>query len=823
MNYSSKKNLLQTRDTYNRYYGDFRGVDFSSDHSQVIDQRLAYSVNMYKDYQSGQGQAIETIPGFRRRISKALGGEIDGVLGEKINGLHFTKLRDGVGQMHDVVLIHAGESLYHWLDFGSDETEYASSTTITTTIIKKNGRFAVKIWDRSPNSVVTRVELPIPPSSASSSWTKTEIRFEIDENDETILYLFYHPALKVDSTIQITLYEKGYHKLDIGIHDEKSVSFVFNNALYILDGYQCFKYFDGFVSPIGAYIPTTYKNIMPSGENANAGIEYEQRNLLTYYFKNTFFYDEKNDTRTFKLSETDLDGIVSVYLYGKRCTEFTRDLPAGKITISDNFEIPKGIDYMSYAGVEITALKRYENQNEELITKCTLATTFDDRIFVSGNPLTPNTVYWCGRNATTGLVEPTYFPINNYVQAGVGYAPITGLIPVADTLMALKSDTQQDGAVYYIKGIETGDDLVPKIYQSERGLSGIGCMGACVNFLDDPVFLSRLGLEGISKLEIASERSIQHRSSLVDAKLSNFTEKQLKDAVIEEWNGYLMLLVDGKIFMADSRQMYTDETGVMQYEWYYLEGIGVYEEQYDEYVYDNYIPSGYENVSIDNKYPLSIHENVNGVANPEKNDVVAFTENGAVVFYYKIENGKAYVCRPTGAKIGGTLKKATTLKSFDGNLFFGTENGYVCSFNFDLRENGEIPIEHYNFDGRTIICGAATKMDNCGIPHLAKSTVKKSTVIKTRSFAASAIKVKVRTNKTSYKQIARINTNTLDFGRLDFSDFSFITEGDTIFAIKEKEKQWVEKQYYLFSDEYCKPFSLHYISYRYNISGRVKL
>ena len=66
--YYKTKNLLGNRDVYNRYYGDFRGVDFSSDHTQVAESRLAYAVNMFKDYQSGQGKALETIPGFRRRV-----------------------------------------------------------------------------------------------------------------------------------------------------------------------------------------------------------------------------------------------------------------------------------------------------------------------------------------------------------------------------------------------------------------------------------------------------------------------------------------------------------------------------------------------------------------------------------------------------------------------------------------------------------------------------------------------------------------------------------------------------------------------------------
>lgn len=71
-------------------------------------------------------------------------------------------------------------------------------------------------------------------------------------------------------------------------------------------------------------------------------------------------------------------------------------------------------------------------------------------------------------------------------------------------------------------------------------------------------------------------------------------------------------------------------------------------------------------------------------------------------------------------------------------------------------------------------------------------------------------------------QIARINNAIFSFEDLDFSDLTFNTTEQSLFAIKEKEKQWVEKQYYLFSDEYLKPFALFSISYRYRVAGRYK-
>jgi hypothetical protein len=113
-------------------------------------------------------------------------------------------------------------------------------------------------------------------------------------------------------------------------------------------------------------------------------------------------------------------------------------------------------------------------------------------------------------------------------------------------------------------------------------------------------------------------------------------------------------------------------------------------------------------------------------------------------------------------------------------------------------------------------------MDNCGIPHLAKSTIKKSTVIKMKAMRAATAKLRVRTNKDGYKSVARLNSRIFSFDDLDFSDFTFVSQDQTIFALKEKEKHWVEKQHWIYSDEYQRPFSVYYIAYRYKVSGRIK-
>lgn len=883
---TTKKNLLTSRDVYNAYYGDFRGVDFSSDHTQVHKQRLAYAVNMFKDYQSGQGHALETIAGFRRRL------ELPG--SPVVYGIHRFQHRGEEGAILTKVLVHAGEKLYLWHNY-PNSINVIMRETITlpaeTSVINGTRTFKLILGDN-----VADVKDITKPDGES-------ILLNMDYNKSTHELSVSRSDLVEGDKLYLSFVEGVISTEDalfVGMNARRSASFIFNNRLYLIDGKNYLVYDGKTVKSVydSAYIPTTYINIIPSGENANIGTEYEQRNILQPKFKHTFIAD--GVTTEFYMNEKALDSIVSVKVYGEEKsanTDYTVDLAGGIVKFATAPSKPETVTQIAgtdgssdvkypefYAGVEITASKAIkklsgvlENTDEigNLIAHCTIATVFDNRVFMSGNPSYPNHVFFCGRNST-GYVDPTYFGVLNYMQDGVGISPITGMIPVADTLMVLKSDAQQDGSTYFHTAVETGENLQPKVYPSTQGLSGIGCLGACINFLDDPVFVSRLGVEAVGQLSVRYERAVEHRSSLIDAKLVNI---DLSDAVLEEWNGYLILLVDGKMFMADSRQKYTHEIGVPQYEWYYIEGVGVYKDQYPEYRYATQIYPELQGATVryctachksavecacgnnDNivEIPLTLAESVynadlgethnlmgeivnapdeNGNSTVEVfNELVSIQSDGitySVRVYFTVHKVydsitgefvkyEALLCDAKGNKTGGTFKRATTVKSMDNNLFFGTKNGVVCSFNFDMRdEQGEIAPRYYNFDERTIFCGCATKMDCCGIPHLTKNTVKKSTVIKTKSLQTSAAKIKVRTNKKPYEQIARINSTIFSFDNMDFSDFSFISTEQSLFTVREKEKKWVEKQYFLFSDEYCKPFALYYISFRYTVAGRYK-
>ena len=74
-------------------------------------------------------------------------------------------------------------------------------------------------------------------------------------------------------------------------------------------------------------------------------------------------------------------------------------------------------------------------------------------------------------------------------------------------------------------------------------------------------------MEGVSG-DVTTEQMAAHRSSLVDSRL--ITEKDYKDMILEEWEGYLFVFIGNKVYLADSRAVFTNENHV-EYDWFYWE------------------------------------------------------------------------------------------------------------------------------------------------------------------------------------------------------------------------------------------------------------
>lgn len=460
----------------------------------------------------------------------------------------------------------------------------------------------------------------------------------------------------------------------------------------------------------------------------------------------------------------------------------------------------------------------------ELIFGCTVSESFDGRIFVAGNPRLPNTVFYTARD-NTGVNNPLYFGSLNYFSDGLGGHNTRALLATSNMLAVFKSGDDGCGSIFYHTPESTSLGILPKIYPTAYVHSGIYASGGAISFFDDPLFVSPLGVCALEKQSINLDRSIVCRSHNVNSRL--LTEKA-EDIRLAEWCGYLAVLGEGRIYLADSRAMFTHQTGGLEYEWYFLSDIGTYKNDRRVYRYASTEREGF----TPHKLPSAVAEGE------------IFSELiGTDTVYYVKDGSVRYEVLPTEEFTGGEFSPAVELLGIYGYLIFGTRSGDVCVFNndkrgvpperiaslpdFDAEEysakmSRRIHTDFYSFAGHAPRYALKTAFDNCSIAHLTKSTVKGSLTLKCRAFTKSRLVCEVGTDISGYKETTSFPGTDFDFSSLDFSFFSSNTSQSFSVPIAEREKGWIEKQITLYSDEFASPFGIYSINYRFTVKGKIK-
>lgn len=354
-----------------------------------------------------------------------------------------------------------------------------------------------------------------------------------------------------------------------GLNAMESNGFVFENIWYFKDGKHYLQYDGKNFSEVVGYIPTTrFSN--PQG----GGVLHQDVNMLSPYRINAFCTDEHTE---FALDAQDIDeDFVPVI------TDYT-----GKVYDPDSYQVDYKNGIILYNGgtfpvhptedadsVFIKYKKAYSHdadgnkietykRNREAIFGCTLLQVFDNRVFVSGNPDYPNTVWHCSLN------DPTYFSDLDCYREGVDDAAVRGLVAGNNALWVFREPSEANTTVFY--HTPTIDSEYGKVYPSQHSSVTMGCIGKAVNFNDDIIFFSERGMEGISG-DVTTEQAIAHRSSLVDRKM--VAGGDYKNMVLAEWEGYLLVFIWDekakvtKVYLADSRTAFAYENHI-EYDWFY--------------------------------------------------------------------------------------------------------------------------------------------------------------------------------------------------------------------------------------------------------------
>ena len=329
-----------------------------------------------------------------------------------------------------------------------------------------------------------------------------------------------------------------------------------NNKVYINDGKNYLVYDGTNLKKVKdeAFIPRTTIGRKAGGNGG--GETLQDVNLLQPKRVNSFVGD--GSSRDYYLDAQNIDTAEVIIKVNdntlKENTDFTVDRANGKITFNS---APSSPNLSGEDNVFITFAKTIDGY-EDRINKCTKALLFDNRLFFTGNPDYPNAVFHSELN------NPTYISDLNYYEDGSSDSLITGMTVGNNILWIFKNSDQNNANVFYHE--PTLDLEHGKIYPSKQGNVSVGCYVDSTNFQDDIVYLSRYGLEGVSIEKIDSKQVIAHRSTMVDVKMTN--ENNYKNSMMVEYQGYLFVLVNGKIYLADSRQKYASLNS-FEYEWFY--------------------------------------------------------------------------------------------------------------------------------------------------------------------------------------------------------------------------------------------------------------
>lgn len=379
------------------------------------------------------------------------------------------------------------------------------------------------------------------------------------ELKNTVYGLFFYTINQVDHMIihcGVSLYDYNMKTKELkiikekGMNIRKSQSFIYRNILYIKDGLNYLQYDGEICKEVIGYIPITTIGKAPSG----GGTTNQEVNLLTGVRENSFCADGESTEYVLDASELDAGYQEKVFINDVEKTEgFTVDKVSGKVKFTTAPEKPltDGQDNV------VIRFSKTIPGNRDKINKCTILEVFDNRVFFSGNQDYPNTVFH------TMLDEPKYCSDLDYYNEGADISPVRGMVAGNNALWVIKEPSQANTAIFYHN--PTIDSEAGKVYPSEHSSISTGCIGAAINFNDDIVYFSNRGMEGISG-DITTEQVISHRSSLVDSKL--LQEENYKDMILVEYEGYLLVIIKDKIYLADSRAMFTNENH-NEYEWFY--------------------------------------------------------------------------------------------------------------------------------------------------------------------------------------------------------------------------------------------------------------
>ena len=356
--------------------------------------------------------------------------------------------------------------------------------------------------------------------------------------------------------------------------DARSVSFRFDDRLYLLDGTE-YRVYDGSTLAAvsaGAYVPTVVISRNPTG----GGTAYEALNLLGTRWRESFLGTAED--KTYQLTADGLDetpvtaevlNADGEWVAKTEGTDFTVDREKGTVT----FTTAPGVSPVTgHDNVRVTASKAREGYGG-MVSACTVFAVYGvggaaDRVFLSGNAAKP------GMDWYSAYDDPTYFPDTSYTQLSRDGAKVAGYAILNNTLATFLQGSTDGRSVVVRTGSLDGDGEA--LFRITNTLIGedAAAPGTFALAGKEPLFLTERGVYAITAEELTGEKYSQERSYYISAELEKAEDKAGARAIV--WRDFYVLALGGTLYLLDLRQRSYEKNSPyssFQYECYYFPDI----------------------------------------------------------------------------------------------------------------------------------------------------------------------------------------------------------------------------------------------------------
>ncbi len=356
--------------------------------------------------------------------------------------------------------------------------------------------------------------------------------------------------------------------------DARSVSFRFDDRLYLLDGTE-YRVYDGSTLAAvsaGAYVPTVVISRNPTG----GGTAYEALNLLGTRWRESFLGTAED--KTYQLTADGLDetpvtaevlNADGEWVAKTEGTDFTVDREKGTVT----FTTAPGVSPVTgHDNVRVTASKAREGYGGT-VSACTVFAVYGvggaaDRVFLSGNAAKP------GMDWYSAYDDPTYFPDTSYTQLSRDGARVAGYAILNNTLATfLQGSTDGRSVVVRTGSLDSDGEALFRITNTLIG-EDAAAPGTFALAGKEPLFLTERGVYAITAEELTGEKYSQERSYYISAELEKAEDKAGARAIV--WRDFYILALGGTLYLLDLRQRSYEKNSPyssFQYECYYFPDI----------------------------------------------------------------------------------------------------------------------------------------------------------------------------------------------------------------------------------------------------------